>query len=111
MSRGDFRTMRLILMFDLPTTTKQDIKVYTEFKRWLKFFGYSMMQESVYTRICINNSEYLKQMQRLANHTPANGDVRVIKLTENQFQNIMILVGHKSDRDEVETSEALTIIE
>ena len=37
--------MRMILFFDLPSTTKKDIKEYTQFVRMLKKNGFFRMQE------------------------------------------------------------------
>ena len=46
--------MRLILFFDLPMTTKEEVKIYTRFRKYLIKNGYMMMQFSVYCKIFPN---------------------------------------------------------
>ena len=48
--------MRIIVFFDLPTDTAKDRKVYSKFRKMLINEGFIMMQESVYSKIALNNS-------------------------------------------------------
>lgn len=47
--------MRLILFFDLPTTTPIERKVYANFRKRLIKDGFVMMQYSVYSKLVLNN--------------------------------------------------------
>lgn len=48
--------MRLIVMFDLPTLTVEDMRSYRDFRKFLIKNGFMMMQESVYSKIALNQS-------------------------------------------------------
>lgn len=45
--------MRLLLFFDLPTTTKAERKVYANFRKYLISNGYMMTQFYVDIYICL----------------------------------------------------------
>lgn len=85
--------MRMILFFDLPSTTKKDIKEYTQFVRMLKKNGFFRMQESVFTKLALNPSIVNSTMLELKNNLPPEGAVSVLTLTEAQFMSIENLIG------------------
>lgn len=68
--RYRLRFMRLIIMFDLPTETKQDKRIYTHFVKFLKEEGYVRMQYSVYSKLCINNDSLMTFKKHLLLHAP-----------------------------------------
>ena len=47
---SDYRKMRILLMFDLPSVEKEDISINQKFVKELKKIGFYMLQYSVYTR-------------------------------------------------------------
>ena len=49
--------MRVILFFDLPTTTAKHIKAYNRFLKHIKREGFVMMQESVYVKLAITQAK------------------------------------------------------
>ena len=51
-----FRQMRVFIMFDLPTETVSDRSAYRHFRKLLINSGFIMMQESIYTKLCLNGS-------------------------------------------------------
>lgn len=86
--------MRLIVFFDLPTSTKRERKAYTKFRKFLLKDGYTMLQYSVYSRICNGEDAVQKHVRRLNENLPAvNGAIRSLKITERQFENMDILLG------------------
>lgn len=87
--------MRLMVMFDLPTTTQSDLKNYTLFRRFLIKEGFVMMQESVYTKILLNGTMAELMMNRLKKAVPPSGLVQTLLITEKQFASIKYLVGEK----------------
>ncbi len=87
--------MRLLVMFDLPVVSAKDRKVASSFRHYLLNDGYHMLQYSVYVRICSGWEMVDTHINRLQNHIPKKGSVRVFKITERQFENMMILAGHK----------------
>ena len=47
--------MRILVFFDLPTETSKDRKIYSKFRKFLIKEGFIMMQESVYSKLALNN--------------------------------------------------------
>lgn len=52
-------------MFDLPVITEKERKIATKFRKYLLDDGFIMMQYSVYSRICKNNDDLNKHINRL----------------------------------------------
>ena len=48
--------MRVLVLFDLPTKTTKDRREYTAFRKFLIKSGFIMMQESVYSKIAVNQN-------------------------------------------------------
>ena len=90
------RCMRLIVFFDLPVTTKKDKKAYTAFRHFLIKDGYDMLQFSVYSRITQNHDDAHKHIERIRKHLPPKGSVRVLQVTEKQYNAMMIMVGTRT---------------
>lgn len=94
--------MRLIVFFDLPVMTSQERRQYARFRKFLLNDGYTMMQYSVYSRICNGNDAVQKHMNRLHENIPkVNGAIRCIKITERQFENMDILLGERTPEEEL----------
>ena len=51
-----YRFMRVLVFFDLPVQTSEDMKNYRLFRKTLLKNGFFMMQESVYCRMVLNQS-------------------------------------------------------
>lgn len=101
--------MRIIVMFDLPTKTKRERKVYSNFRRFLLNDGYVMMQYSIYYRICKGLDGVYKHEKRLSYALPENGAVRMMVITEKQYESMKILVGQKAKYEENSNVEQLSI--
>ncbi|MGL6225118.1 MAG: CRISPR-associated endonuclease Cas2 [Thermoguttaceae bacterium] len=88
-----YKAMWLIAMFDLPVKTKKERKVYAGFRKTLIELGFSMIQFSVYVRFC--GSEELAKTHRKSIHRalPAEGQVRILTLTDRQFEKMENYVG------------------
>lgn len=79
------RLMRILVFFDLPTTTKADKRRYVLFRRFLLQDGYDMLQWSVYTRICNGMDNADKHILRLAQNIPRKGSIRSLCITDRQY--------------------------
>ena len=88
-----YRCMWLIVMFDLPTKTKSDRKMYTGFRKHLLEDGFIHMQHSVYHRFCSSLEKAETHVRRLERNLPKHGDVRVIRITDKQFEKMNIYWG------------------
>lgn len=93
--------MRIMVMFDLPVTTETDRKVATKFRKFLLDDGFIMMQFSVYSRICKNNDDLNKHINRLKINAPKTGNIRLIQITESQYNNMIMFSGKKESEEEI----------
>ena len=103
------RSMRMMVMFDLPTKTEKNKKDYIQFRRFLLQDGFDMMQYSVYTRYCPTLDLLEKHVRRVKGYLPKQGSVRVISLTNKQYAEMAILVGEKRANERRLTHENLTL--
>lgn len=85
--------MRMLVFFDLPVVTKAERRAYTQFRRFLLNDGFDMIQFSVYGRILNGRDADDKHMQRVVDHLPPEGSVRVLTVTEKQYASMKLLVG------------------
>jgi CRISPR-associated protein Cas2 len=86
--------MRLILMFDLPSTTSKDLKIARKWHNFLISNGFIMMTESVYSRIVMNRSIVESVKKIIKQHLPPHGNIQLLEITERQYSSIEYLVGH-----------------
>ena len=104
-----YRYMRVIVMFDLPTTTSENIREYTKFRKYLIKSGFFMMQESVYSKLALNATIVESVMAGLRKNKPMDGLVQVFTMTEKQFQKVECLVGEAS-YGVLDSDESLVIL-
>ena len=88
--------MRLMVFFDLPTSSYQERHNYANFRRFLIQDGYEMIQYSVYGRITANHDDAAKHLKRLNLNLPPQGSVRALLITEKQYAAMKILVGKQT---------------
>ena len=103
------RFMRMLVFFDLPVTTQKNRKDASDFRKFLLRDGYHMLQYSVYARVCNGMDAVEKHRARLKQHLPNNGAIRLLVITEKQFESIDILLGALTQADEPFQAEQLTI--
>lgn len=96
-----YEFMRLILFFDLPMKTNAEVKVYTQFRKYLIKNGYMMMQFSVYCKIFPNRESAVKHVNTLKKNIPKEGQIRLLMVTEKQYSKIEIIIGGKSNQEEI----------
>lgn len=94
-------------MFDLPVITEKDRKVATKFRKFLLDDGYIMMQYSVYSRICKNNDDLNKHINRIKLNVPVTGNVRLLQITENQYNNMIMFCGTKKLEEKISIDNLL----
>lgn len=102
--------MRILVFFDLPVKFAREKKEYTRFRKFLLTDGYYMVQYSVYARICNGFDAVNKHKERLRNNLPDNGSVRVLTITEKQYESIEIMIGKLTNADDPIMSEQLTFL-
>ena len=80
-------------MFDLPVDTKQARRQYAEFRKLLLEDGFTRMQYSVYGRHCASEENAEVHQQRIERRLPPDGEVRVLAVTDRQFERMRIYWG------------------
>ena len=83
-----YRIMWLVVMFDLPVTTKTERKLATQFRNNLLDMGFEMMQFSVYTKFCSSKSKAKTVNKMIEAVVPHGGLVSVLEFTDKQYEGI-----------------------
>lgn len=89
--------MWIFVFFDLPVTTPKGRKQATRFRNFLLNDGYTMVQYSVYARICNGQERVDKHMRRLRVSTPDEGYIRALQITDKQYGRMQTILGKKRD--------------
>lgn len=97
-------------MFDLPSETKIEQRNYRVFRRHLLENGFVMLQYSIYYRSLPNRSSLKKYESILKRYVPQGGNVRLLYVSETQFQDMILLAGSRSKQEEVVGVNRLVII-
>lgn len=101
--------MRILVFFDLPTETSKDRKIYSKFRKFLIKEGFIMMQESVYSKLTLNNSVTNAIRDRIEKNKPPKGIVQMLIITENNLHQWNTLYGEKN-YDNLDNTERLIIL-
>jgi len=88
-----YRSMWLIVMFDLPTETKKDRKIYSDFREGLLDDGFHMIQFSIYVRFCPSFDNLQVHIKRTQNKLPPSGEVRLLTFTDKQYSSMEVYHG------------------
>lgn len=99
--------MWLFAMFDLPVTTKDARKAYTNFRKALISEGFSMLQFSVYARYCASEDRSYVFKRRLQPLFPPEGQVRLMAVTDHQFGKMEVFGGRKKLEPEAKPDQML----
>ena len=104
-----YKYVRILVFFDLPVKTKRERRIATQFRNFLLKDGYYMVQFSVYARVCNGNDMVELHKKRLKMIIPDEGSIRVLVITEKQYENIEIFLGKKSKYDKPVEFETLSL--
>jgi len=90
--------MRIIVI--LSPTNKWGTKTeYTNLRKFLLSDGYLRIAPEVFMRITPTRRSSEKHFRRLEAYAPKTGIVRVLRLTEKQFDNIFLLTGEQDHQE------------
>lgn len=98
-----------MVFFDLPVQTARERSAATRFRNFLLKDGYYMLQYSVYVRLCNGMDNVNLHRARLKQAVPDNGSVRLMFVTEKQYESIDLLLGKLSLQEEKQKVEILTL--
>lgn len=86
--------MWILVMFDLPTDTKQQRKDAGGFRNFLLDEGFERSQFSVYARFVNGKEAFSTRVNRIERNLPEAGDVQILNFTDRQYRDIV----HFSDQ-------------
>ena len=101
--------MRILVFFDLPVTTAKNRREAARFRKFLLNDGYHMLQYSVYARVCNGIDAVEKHRSRMKQNLPDDGAIRMLVITEKQFESIDIMLGPLTEAEQPFQCEQLTI--
>ena len=90
-----YRIMWVLVLFDLPTSTKKERKAAGIFRKKLLEDGFTMFQFSIYLRNCPSRENAKVHVKRVKMHLPNYGKVCVLEITDKQFGNMELFYGQK----------------
>jgi CRISPR-associated protein Cas2 len=92
--------MWIVVMFDLPMDTDIARRQYTQFRKLLLKNGFAKMQFSVYIRHCASEENAAVHIGRVESAIPPDGEVRIITITDKQFERMRIFWGKRRKKPE-----------
>ena len=101
--------MRVIVFFVFPVKTKKDRRGYSNFRKYLVKSGFMMMQESVYSKLALNQNVVNGICDSIKKHKPSAGLVQMLTVTEKQYSKMEMVVG-SNDSNVVANNERLLIL-
>ena len=101
--------MRVVVFFDLPTETAEERRDYRRFRAALLENGFFMMQESVYSKIILNNTAANVIKETVRKLKTGKGLIQMLTVTERQFENMEFVLGKKQSTV-VDTAERLVVL-
>lgn len=107
MKKSAFRMGWILAMFDLPVLTKPQRIVASRFRTRLRKEGYLMIQYSVYARPCVTVEQMETHAGRVKKFAPANGNVRLLFMTDQQWATSQTIIGEYYPQTNRETAPAM----
>ncbi len=97
---SQYRAMWLFAMFDLPASDRESRREYTRFRKALLKQGFTMLQYSVYARHVPSEEADQAYRMRVQHSLPADGQVRLMSITDRQFAKMDVFLGKKRKEPE-----------
>ena len=88
-----YRFMWVMVLFDLPVDTPMARRAYTHFRKRLLKDGFTRLQYSVYARHSSSEENATVHINRVQNWVPDDGEVRILLITDKQFERMRIFWG------------------
>lgn len=95
---SEYRVMWILVFFDLPTETKKERKIYSDFRKKLMTDGFTMFQFSIYIRHCASRENANVHIKRVKGLLPEKGHVGILCITDKQFGDIELYYGKKEEK-------------
>ena len=109
MSESLYKQVRVLILYDLPMVEIEDRKEYSKFRRDILKLGCYLVQFSVYAKVIKNEIYYKSFIAKLKKILPTKGEVRVIKITEKQYEDMIFLNGSKNNYEKRISNDNLVV--
>lgn len=90
-----YQHMWIMVLFDLPTTTPEERRAYTQFRDFLLDHSFVMAQYSVYLRHTTGRAQSSPIIERIKKAVPLEGHVDILQFTDRQYADIVSLRGRR----------------
>jgi len=90
---NEYRILWILVLFDLPTETKKDRKLYAKFRKEIMADGFAMFQFSIYLRHCSSRENADVHIARVKKLLPPKGNVGILTVTDKQFGMMELFYG------------------
>ncbi|MDR0658382.1 MAG: CRISPR-associated endonuclease Cas2 [Mediterranea sp.] len=95
---NEYRVMWILVFFDLPTETKKERKIYSDFRKRLMVDGFTMFQFSIYIRHCASRENANVHIKRVRSLLPEKGHIGILCITDKQFGDIELYYEKKEEK-------------
>jgi len=102
---NQYRSMWVLVFFDLPTETRAERKVASKFRKTLLNDGFAMFQFSIYMRFCASKENSRVHIRRTKNNLPKKGKVCIMQITDKQFGMMELFHGQKEVESETPSQQ------
>lgn len=92
--------MWLFAFFDLPVLERDQRRAYAKFRKLLLELGFAQLQFSVYAQFCSSEEASIAKRRRIRERLPAEGQVRLVSITDKQFANMEVFLGKTRNKPE-----------
>lgn len=99
-----FKSMVALVMFDLPTGTKKERRMYGKFRRELLKSGFLMLQFSAYYKYLYSDESVNKVKKDVERFSPKNkfGSIYILMMTVKQFDSMVIIYAKDEEELQIE---------
>ncbi len=105
-----YRIMWIIVLYDLPTETKQDRRAAALFRKKIMKDGFTQFQFSIYLRHCSSRENTIVHIERVKKALPPQGHIGILVITDKQFADMEIFFSKKEfKKNSPSTLQQLTI--
>jgi len=95
MRLNEYRVLWILVLFDLPTETAAERKIYARFRKEIMKDGFTMFQFSIYLRHCASRENADTHVKRVKKLLPEKGHIGILTITDKQFGMMEIFYGKK----------------
>jgi CRISPR-associated protein Cas2 len=80
-----YKTMWIMVAFDLPTLTEEQRRIANNFRKNLISSGFTKLQLSIYIYYCRSKEKAFNISNNLKFNVPDNGHITIFFITDKQF--------------------------